>query len=296
MGYRTNRERTGIPRNYSKQLISLILPITIELQSTVDEENKVKKAAMILAAKFKSTAITTATEATAIAIEEISTGIANTNMEQHINKLIEATLKKQTSEKPKTSQGKPSKTRSKKETPKQQKSKPWPSRRKEERRKKREWKEKQEAKVRQEHQLTLKPYNDIISNAKLCCTQDYSFASDPNKPLWENIPNALKTLLTQFFLQTPTNLWCHNLCKNITLPPGYNQLLGLGLNYYIKTIHPNPNIKITIVRMEKLIWLKHWIDKHGANNNNDDYIPSLYTPTKWKPPEAPSDVENTIKK
>jgi hypothetical protein len=48
--------------------------------------------------------------------------------------------------------------------------------------------------------------------------------------------------------------------------------------------------------MEKLIWLKHWIDKHGANNNNDDYIPSLYTPTKWKPPEAPSDVENTIKK
>jgi hypothetical protein len=79
---------------------------------------------MILAAKFKSTAITTATEATAIAIEEISTGIANTNMEQHINKLIEATLKKQTSEKPKTSQGKPSKTRSKKETPKQQKSKP----------------------------------------------------------------------------------------------------------------------------------------------------------------------------
>jgi hypothetical protein len=60
---------------------------------------------MILAAKFKSTAITTATEATAIAIEEISTGIANTNMEQHINKLIEATLKKQTSEKPKNSQG-----------------------------------------------------------------------------------------------------------------------------------------------------------------------------------------------
>jgi hypothetical protein len=47
--------------------------------------------------------------------------------------------------------------------------------------------------------------------------------------------------------------------------------------------------------MEKLIRLKHWIDKHGANNNNDDYIPSLYTPTKWKPPEAPSDVENTIK-
>ena len=89
----------------SNKLISLILPITVELQSAVDKENKVKKAATVLAAKFKSTAITTATEATAIAIEDISTGIANTNMEQHINKLIEAALKKQTSKKAKNSQG-----------------------------------------------------------------------------------------------------------------------------------------------------------------------------------------------
>jgi len=29
---------------------------------------------------------------------------------------------------------------------------------------------------------------------------------------------------------------------------------------------------------------------------NDDYIPSLYIPTKWKPPEAPEDVEYAIKK
>jgi hypothetical protein len=47
--------------------------------------------------------------------------------------------------------------------------------------------------------------------------------------------------------------------------------------------------------MEKSIRLKHWIDKHGANNNDEDYIPSLYIPTKWKPPEAPPIVENAIK-
>jgi hypothetical protein len=223
------------------ELISLILPITVELQSAIDKENKVKKAAMVLAAKFKSTAITTATEATAIAIEEISTGIANTNMEQHINKLIEAALKKQTSEKTKNSQGskspqtslpkkkdkgkdknnnkQPSKKKPKSppknknkndgngEKVKQPKQTEEPNtktpcqshqnrqkqgqkrkcqndkrRRKEERRKKREWKEKQEAKVRQEHQLTVKPYNAIVSNTKRRCTQDYGFASDPNKP------------------------------------------------------------------------------------------------------------------
>jgi hypothetical protein len=87
------------------KLINLILPITIELQSTIDKENKIKKAASILSAKFKSAAITTATEATAIAVEEISTSIANTNMEQHINKMIEAAIKKHTVYTPKNSQG-----------------------------------------------------------------------------------------------------------------------------------------------------------------------------------------------
>jgi hypothetical protein len=87
------------------KLINLILPVTIELQSTIDKENRIKKAASILCAKFKSAAITTATEATAIAVEEISTGIANTNMEQHINKMIEAAIKKHTVNTPKNSQG-----------------------------------------------------------------------------------------------------------------------------------------------------------------------------------------------
>jgi hypothetical protein len=47
--------------------------------------------------------------------------------------------------------------------------------------------------------------------------------------------------------------------------------------------------------MEKSIRLKHWIDKNGANNNDEDYIPSLYIPTKWKPPEASPDVEEAMK-
>jgi len=47
--------------------------------------------------------------------------------------------------------------------------------------------------------------------------------------------------------------------------------------------------------MERSIRLKHWIDKNGANNNDEDYIPSLYIPTKWKPPEASPDVEEAMK-
>ena len=83
----------------ANKLINLLLPITVELQYTINKENTIKKAATTLAAKFKATAIRTATEATAIAIEEITTGNNNTNMEQHINKLIEAAIKKHTSNK-----------------------------------------------------------------------------------------------------------------------------------------------------------------------------------------------------
>jgi len=30
------------------------------------------------------------------------------------------------------------------------------------------------------------------------------------------------------------------------------------------------------------------------SNNDDNYIPSLYIPTNWKPPEAPVEVETAI--
>jgi hypothetical protein len=77
-------------------------------------------------------------------------------------------------------------------------------------------------------------------------------------------------------------------------PPGYNQLRGLGPNYCIETIHPKPNVNEAINRTEKSIRLKHWIDKYGANNKDKSCIPSLYIPTKWKPPEASPDVEEAM--
>jgi len=81
--------------NISDKLINLILPITTKLQATIEKENKIKKAASLLSAEFKKTEILSATEATAIAVENTST--ANITLEQHIKKLIEEAVKKQTS-------------------------------------------------------------------------------------------------------------------------------------------------------------------------------------------------------
>jgi len=177
----------------------------------------------------------------------------------------------------------------------QPKKKSRPSRRKEERWKKREWKEKQEVETKQNYQLTIKPYNNIILDTKHCCIREYDFASDLHKPLWESIPSTLKTLPTNLFLQTPISLQCHNLCEKETPPPGYNQLLCLGLNYCDETLHSNPNLKQMIDKLKKSIHLKHWVDKYGANNNNKGCIPSVFIPTTWRPPEASTETEEAIK-
>jgi hypothetical protein len=55
--------------------------------------------------------------------------------------------------------------------------------------------------------------------------------------------------------------------------------------------------QILIKTMEQLtrsIRLKHWMNENNTTRI-DDYIPSLYIPTKWKPPEAPEDVEYAIR-
>ncbi len=138
-----------------------------------------------------------------------------------------------------------------------------------------------------------KPYNTIIAEAKHHCIKNFGFVSDPSKKLWEHIPSALKALPTRFVLQSPANQYCHNLCTETAPPPGYNYLLGLGLNYCIESLHPKPNINVTVKKMEKSIRLKHWLSKNGIENN-EDYIPSLYVPTTWKPPEASHEIEEAI--
>lgn len=79
----------------SDKLINLILPITAKLQANINKENKIKKAASLLAAEFKRTEILNATQATAIAVGNTST--TNVTMEQHIKNLVEEAVKKQTS-------------------------------------------------------------------------------------------------------------------------------------------------------------------------------------------------------
>lgn len=68
-----------------------ILPCTIRLQETVDKEARHKKAEQVIAANFKKAKIISATEATALAVNDISSN--NKNMEQYLKQLIQDQVK-----------------------------------------------------------------------------------------------------------------------------------------------------------------------------------------------------------
>jgi len=146
---------------------------------------------------------------------------------------------------------------------------------------------------KQEYNLTIKPFKDIMKLMHKHCNQSYGFTANPDLPIWENVPSALRSLPTNLILWSPTNQHCHNLCNNLQPPPGFNYLLGLGLNFCIEKINPKPNVNHTLERLRRSIRLKHWIKENGANNN-EDYIPSLYIPTTWNPPEASPEIETAI--
>ena len=110
-----------------------------------------------------------------------------------------------------------------------------------------------------EYQLTQKIIVVTTSAVNRQRVKTYGFTANPEKPLWENIPIALRSIPADLFLKSPLNLKCHNLCESIEPPPGYNHLLGLGLNYCIEQIHPKPNLNYTLERLKKSIRLKHWV-------------------------------------
>jgi len=126
------------------------------------------------------------------------------------------------------------------------------------------------------------------------CIRTYGFTADPKKPIWKNIPSALKSILATTYLNSPSNLHCHNLCERLPPPAGFNILLGLGLNYCIEQRKPTPNIQKTMDKINNSVRLKAWLTENPLEKNQN-YNPKLYLPSRWKPPEASIEIEKRLK-
>jgi hypothetical protein len=338
----------------------IILASTFYLQSKLDQEEEKQIVTSMITAKYKRDDTVKATEATVLAIHDISPQ-GQSNMEQHIKNLIERALKEKekeitpktpsSNEKRKISTGgkkpQPWSPRNNGETSKkvsfrypitnneankeeedneeeeEEQEQPNPkkqklptkrlqrnafkeetplstkrkrqSRRKEERSKRRKKIKEEKLIQQQEYTLTKKPITDSISAISKECIRTYGFVANPNKPIWKNIPSALKSMNTNAYLQLPYNLHCHNLCENLQPPLGFNTLLGLGLNFCIEQNQPKPNVQNTLEKLKRSVQLKEWLKENSNNNNDDEYLPYLYLPTYWNPPPASDEIEINYK-
>jgi hypothetical protein len=74
------------------QVEGLIIPTTFKLQLKLDQQDETQTLTTLIAAKFKRDETINATEATALAIHNVSQTNQN-NMEQHIKKLVDEAIK-----------------------------------------------------------------------------------------------------------------------------------------------------------------------------------------------------------
>ena len=94
----------------------------------------------------------------------------------------------------------------------------------------------------------------------------------------------------------PNNLRLQNLLPTSTrLPPGAKSLLGLGLNFCIRTPRLPPHINRTFERFqEDLRWAHHFKFNPPANPENRNYNPKLYIKSDFKFKEAPPEIEEAV--
>jgi hypothetical protein len=61
-----------------------------------------------------------------------------------------------------------------------------------------------------------------------------------------------------------------------------------------RTKKPAPNIKNTLDKLNRSVRLKVWLKEHPIEND-ENYNPNLYLPSRWKPPEASNTIEQNLK-
>ena len=85
------------------------------------------------------------------------------------------------------------------------------------------------------------------------------------------------------YLARPTNMTCHNLCKNNPMPQGTRRLLGLGLKYCTLRAFPTNRINKTIDRAKQDIRRMPFFKENPSEKRAGVHcIPQLYIKnTEW---------------
>ena len=101
----------------------------------------------------------------------------------------------------------------------------------------------------------------------------FGFIASPDLTIWENTKKQLGARNSVEYFNKVNKLTYHNPCLKVKSPSGLNSLVGLGLKFYLKSIHPMANnIYLAFKRMQRDVRLKYFF----ADEIKTEFKHSLY--------------------
>ena len=119
------------------------------------------------------------------------------------------------------------------------------------------------------------------------------FLADPDKPTWENVQEQLGQMPAHSLLNMTSNMAWHSL-SSIPIPRGTQRMLGLGLNFCVKTDTPTNDYAKTVDRISGDIRRIYFITNCPEIDQNSAFNPRLYVKSDWIPPTASKTIETAL--
>ena len=131
----------------------------------------------------------------------------------------------------------------------------------------------------------------ILQAVRKDLQDSFGFIADTALTIKQNVTNTLRNMNTYTYFNKVNNLAFHNLCVHSKPPACLKATLGLGTKFCVQDSKPKRNVDDTIRRLHKDIQVRLFF----ANKEDDsNYIPELYIPSKWEPDLPNVDAEKMI--
>ena len=135
--------------------------------------------------------------------------------------------------------------------------------------------------------------DQVVGQCGEILKRQYGFLADPKLPLWKNVERRIRELsMEEYCGGRMGNMTCHNLLQLNKLPVGTNTLLGLNLNYCIKSSTTTKTTAETFERMTEDVRRIYAFSQSPPNDA--DYIPKLYIKSEWRFKSASREIKEAL--
>jgi len=134
--------------------------------------------------------------------------------------------------------------------------------------------------------------NQLIGKYHDLLKQQYGFVADETQSLWKRVERRIGEMNVDEWCTRPRNMACHNLLKHSRMPPCTTKLLGLGLNYCIKSTTTKETTTQTFEQLADDVRMIYALQ--DVENDDDSYTPSLYIKSEYRFNLAPVLIENAL--